>query len=70
MPSFFDSWLPYIYLYGVGGIFFFFGMILLTRIKALDLSIKKHRNWFKVLIGGYFYFAFMHAFLIISALYF
>ncbi|MBL1213432.1 MAG: hypothetical protein D8M61_08795 [Ignavibacteriae bacterium] len=69
MPSFFQTWLPFIYLYGVGGFAFLVGMILIRRSNAIDLTIKRHRYWYRVLIFGYFYFALMHAILIIAALY-
>ncbi|MGB5893123.1 MAG: hypothetical protein WBG58_03025 [Ignavibacteriaceae bacterium] len=70
MLSFFDSWLPLIYLYGVGGIFFFFGMYFIKRSGAIDLSIKRNRFWYRVMFLGYFYFVLMHTFLTIAALYF
>src|SRR3989304_2315449 len=60
MLSFFDSWLPFIYLYVAGGIFFFTGIFLIKRSGAIDLTIKRHRFWFKVMIAGFFYFAVMH----------
>jgi hypothetical protein len=69
MPSFFNSWFPFIYLYVVGGIFFFSGVYIIRKSKAIDLTKKRHRFWFKVLIFGYFYFAAIHALLIIAALY-
>jgi len=69
MPSFFNSWLPFLYLYGVGGFFFFFGLFLIRKYKALDLTKKKHKFWWKVMIFGYFYFVLIHALLIIAALY-
>lgn len=69
MPSFFNSWLPFIYLYAVGGIFFIVGMIIVTKSGALNLKIKRHKKWFYISLGGYFYFLFLHAFLIIAALY-
>jgi len=69
MPSFFNSWLPYLYLYLVGGLFFFLGLFLIKKYGAIDLSKKQHRFWMKVMIFGYFYFAAFHALLIIAALY-
>ncbi|MCX7798158.1 MAG: hypothetical protein N2249_06015 [Melioribacter sp.] len=69
MLSFFDTWLPFIYLYVGGGIFFIFGLYLIRKTKALDMRLKHHRFWWKVLIFGYFYFMAIHAFLIIAALY-
>ncbi len=38
MPSFFDTWLPFIYLYVVGGIFFLVGMIIVRKSGALNLK--------------------------------
>lgn len=70
MPSFFDSWLPFIYLYVGGGLFFLTGMIIIRKTKAIDMRLKRDRFWWKVLIFGYFYFVFIHATLIIAALYF
>lgn len=69
MPSFFESWLPFIYLYGVGGAFFLTGMIIIRKSGAIDLQKKKHRFWWKILIFGYIYFMLIHAFLTIAALY-
>ncbi|MFC2136478.1 hypothetical protein ACFLTH_17830 [Bacteroidota bacterium] len=69
MPSFFNSWLPFIYLYGVGGFFFFVGMIIARKSGALDFKLKRHRKWFYVMLFGYFYFVIMHAIWIVAALY-
>ncbi|HET56508.1 MAG TPA: hypothetical protein ENN33_15025 [Ignavibacteria bacterium] len=69
MPSFFHTWLPFIYLYVVGGICFFVGVLIITKSGALNFKIKRHKKWFYVILGGYFYFVFLHAFLIIAALY-
>jgi hypothetical protein len=70
MLSFFDAWLPLIYLYGAGGIFFFFGMYIIKRSGAIDVTIKRHRFWYKVMFFGFFYFVFMHFIFTIAALYF
>ena len=70
MPSFFNSWLPFIYLYVVGGIFFFTGIFLIKKSGAIDLSIKRHKFWYKVMLFGFFYFALMHFILTAIALYF
>uniref|UniRef100_A0A832DMD8 Uncharacterized protein n=1 Tax=Ignavibacterium album TaxID=591197 RepID=A0A832DMD8_9BACT len=69
LQTVFQTWLPFIYLYGVGGIFFFTGMYIIIKSGALNTQRKHHRWWIKVLFGGYFFFLFLHAFLIISALY-
>lgn len=70
MPPFSHTWLPFIYLYVVGGIFFFFGMILVKKSGAMNPQSKKHQFWKKVLLFGFFYFVAIHAFLILAALYF
>jgi len=69
MPTFFDSWLPYIYLYVGGGIFFLAGMILIRKTKAIDMRLKRDRFWWKVMLFGFIYYMAIHAFLIIAALY-
>ncbi|MDP3683444.1 MAG: hypothetical protein Q8S01_05875 [Ignavibacteria bacterium] len=69
MPTFFNSWLPFIYLYVGGGIFFLAGMVLIRKAKSIDMRLKKDRFWWKVMIAGYIYYAVIHAILIIAALY-
>jgi len=69
MPPFSHTWLPFIYLYGVGGLFFLIGMIIIKKSNAIDLKKKRHRFWFKVLIFGFFYFVLFHAFFTLAALY-
>jgi len=69
MPSFLNSWLPFIYLYGVGGIFFFTGLFMIVKSGSLNLQKKYHRKWLAILVGGFFFFVFLHAFLIVAALY-
>ncbi len=68
MLTFQQTWLPYIYLYGVGGLFFLLGMIIIRRSGAIDLTKKKHRFWNRVLIFGFFWFMLMHAILNFAAL--
>jgi hypothetical protein len=69
MPSFLNSWLPFIYLYGIGGIFFFFGLLLIKKSGAINLTRKRHKFWLKVMLFGFFYFVALHLFLTIAALY-
>ena len=69
MISFFNSWLPFIYLYGFGGLFFVIGIVITLKAGSFDLKKKKHRYWFKVLIFGFFWFMAIHVLLIIAALY-
>ena len=69
MPPFENTWLPFIYLYGVGGIFFLTGMLLIRKTGAVDFSKKLHRYWYKVMIFGFVYFVLLHTLLILAALY-
>ena len=69
MSEFLDNWLPFIYLYGVGGILFFTGLILIKRSKSINLQLKRHRFWYRTLIFGFLYFMFMHFILTIAGLY-
>jgi len=69
MPPFSHTWLPYIYLYGVGGIFFIIGIIITYKSGAMNLKKKKHRFWFKILLFGFVYYMALHFFLTIAALY-
>lgn len=70
MPPFEQTWLPFIYLYGIGGFFFLTGMIIIRKAKAVNFKRKRHRYWWKILFAGFIYFMVLHAFLIIAALYF
>jgi hypothetical protein len=70
MPSFYNTWLPFIYLYGVGGIFFTSGLIIIKKSGAYNPAKKRHRLWWKITILGFFYFMAIHALLILAALYF
>jgi hypothetical protein len=69
MLSFFNTWLPFIYLYVGGGIFFVAGMILIRKAKSIDMRTKRHRFWWKIMIAGFFYYLAFHAILIIAAIY-
>jgi len=66
--DFFRVWLPFIYLYGVGGIVFTVGLILILRTKALRPSYDRHRKWLWVLFYGFFFWAGLHATFIFLAL--
>jgi hypothetical protein len=69
MPPFENTWLPFIYLYGVGGLFFLTGVLLIRKAGAVDLSKSRHRYWYKVMILGFFYFVILHTLLTLAALY-
>ncbi len=68
MLPFSKTWLPYLYLYGVGGCLFITGMWLVLRHKALNLKFQKHRYWFMILIGGFIWYALIHAVVILAAI--
>ena len=66
--TFYHTWLPFIYLYGVGGIAFLIGMFLIIRNKALILGKIHHKKWLVVLVFGFVYYAFIHGTFILMAL--
>ncbi len=63
------TWLPYLYLYGVGGLFFLAGLIVVLKCGALNLQRPRHRRWAKVLILGFCWYASIHAVGILAATY-
>ena len=67
MP-FSHAWLPYIYLYGVGGMLFLIGVIITVKSGSLDLKRSSHRTWFQVLFFGMVWFMVMHALWNLAAL--
>jgi hypothetical protein len=69
MPPFSNTWLPFIYLYAFGGLFFATGLFIIYKSKALNPHRKSHRKWRRILIFGYFYFMLIHTILILAALY-
>ncbi|MDP6338728.1 MAG: hypothetical protein QF842_00175 [Candidatus Marinimicrobia bacterium] len=66
--DFAQTWLPFLYLYGVGGIAFVLGMILILRTKALRVSFDRHKKWVFVLLYGFIFYAGIHAFFIYLAI--
>lgn len=61
------TWLPFIYLYGVGGIAFILGLALILRTQALRTSYFLHRKWVFILIYGFLFYAGIHALFIYLA---
>lgn len=53
-------WLPYLYLYGVGGLLFLGGLYLVLRSGALDLKRPRHRRWLGVLLFGFLWYMGLH----------
>ena len=68
MLTFFNTWLPFFYLYGVGGVAFLIGMFLIIKTDSLNLKKSYHKNWLFILIFGFIYYASIHAFFIFLAL--
>tara|TARA_B100001250_G_scaffold403969_1_gene419206 strand:+ start:1859 stop:2071 length:213 start_codon:yes stop_codon:yes gene_type:complete len=66
--TFFNTWLPFIYLYGVGGLAFLIGMYLIIKTRSLNQEKVHHKKWLFVLIAGFFYYASIHGFFILMAL--
>ena len=66
---FFRTWLPFLYLYIAGGIIFFGGVLFIFKAKSINISRKIHKQWFFVLLFGYFYYLALHGILTLAALY-
>tara|TARA_B100001250_G_scaffold212836_1_gene182553 strand:- start:1818 stop:2030 length:213 start_codon:yes stop_codon:yes gene_type:complete len=66
--DFYRTWLPFIYLYGVGGIIFIVGLFLILRTNALRLNYLRHKKWLWLLIYGFFFWAGLHALFIYLAI--
>ncbi|MBC8405890.1 MAG: hypothetical protein HQ519_05800 [Planctomycetes bacterium] len=61
-------WLPYLYLYGVGGLIFFTGLIMVLKSPAYSHKRLKDRKWLGTLLFGYFWYAGMHGVGILAAI--
>ena len=66
--SFYQTWLPFIYLYGIGGVSFLLGTFLIFKTGALRVNDPVHKKWVWVLFYGYFFYAFIHALFIYLAI--
>ena len=66
--NFTHTWLPFIYLYGLGGILFVFGIIITIKSGSFDLSRKAHKKWMWVLLFGFVWYLMMHALMTLAAL--
>ena len=66
--TFQETWLPFIYLYGAGGLAFFLGLILIIKTKALRLDYFKHKKWLGLLLYGLFFYMFIHSMFIFLAI--
>ena len=56
MLDFSRTWIPYIYLYGVGGGIFLIGMFIILRSRSLKPEIVRHKEWYQILIFGFLYY--------------
>ena len=68
MLDFSRTWLPFIYLYGIGGIIFIFGMILVLKSRSLNLKRRYHRIWLFILFLGFAWYVVIHSTLSLAAL--
>ena len=53
-------WLPFIYLYGAGGLIFFVGLGIVLKSESLNLKLAVHRKWLWILLFGFFWYMFLH----------
>tara|TARA_Y100001934_G_C12060403_1_gene635075 strand:+ start:403 stop:618 length:216 start_codon:yes stop_codon:yes gene_type:complete len=68
MLDFSRTWLPFLYLYFVGGIAFTIGMILIIRSKALKITYYVHKKWIFILLYGFIFYSGIHALFIYLAI--
>ena len=59
-----NPWAAFLYQYGLGGLVFGVGLLIIRRSGACDFDRPGDRFWFGVLIFGYVWYALMHAILI------
>lgn len=63
-----DPWTNYLYLYGFGFFYTGSGVLLAFKSGACHWERPLDRYWMKVIVGGFFYFAALHALWIYLAL--
>jgi len=68
MLDFARTWLPFIYLYGVGGMIFILGMILVLKSRSLNLKRRYHRIWLFILFVGFAWYVVIHSTVSLAAL--
>ena len=68
MLDFSRVWLPFIYLYGLGGILFIAGIVITIKAGSFDLGRYKHKKWMWVLLFGFVWYLMMHALMTLAAL--
>jgi hypothetical protein len=60
-------WLPYIYLYGVGGVFFVSGLVMILRSEAYNKKSPSDRRWMGLMFFGFVWYAGLHGLGILAA---
>jgi len=68
MSYFSHSWLPFIYLYGLGGLLFISGIIITLKSGSFNLKNHVHQQWLWVLVFGFIWYMTMHGVLTLVAL--
>tara|TARA_B100001750_G_C15366238_1_gene524898 strand:+ start:161 stop:463 length:303 start_codon:yes stop_codon:yes gene_type:complete len=68
MLDFSRTWIPYIYLYGVGGGIFLIGLFIILRSRSLKPERVRHKGWYRILIFGFFYYMGIHGFFTFAAI--
>ena len=62
-------WAPYLYLYGLGGLLFVAGLVMVLRSEAFQARRRTDRRWLGVLVFGFLWYAALHGAGILAALY-
>ena len=68
MLDFARTWLPFFYLYGLGGFLFVLGIIITIKAGSFDLKRFNHKKWLWILIFGFVWYITMHMLLMLAAL--
>ena len=68
MSYFSHSWLPFIYLYGLGGLLIISGIIITLKSGSFNLKNHIHQQWLWVLVFGFIWYMAMHGVLTLIAL--
>ncbi len=66
--DFYRLWLPYIYLYTIGGAIFTIGMYIILKSNSLNRDRVRHAGWFYVLLFGFFYYVGIHGLFTFAAI--
>ena len=64
-----NPWTSYLYMYGLGFVVFFIGLVTIRKSKACLPGRGRDGFWYKVLIGGFVMFATLHGTWVALALY-